>query len=148
MIDIEIVGMIVVSVFILAAICSDIKSYCIPNGLNFTFIIGGMLYSINEFGITGMMYGLTGVFIPIVFLFPLFGARVIGAGDIKLLSGIGAFVGIRVANVIVLAFIFTAIWGICLIFVRVIAGERIKGTRVHLSVPIGMATGVVLTLMI
>lgn len=68
----------------------------------------GFLCQLLERGIQGIIDFAAGGILPILLLFPLFLFRMLGAGDIKLLSALGGFLGCR-GILLVLAFSF--LWG-------------------------------------
>ncbi|NMB33492.1 MAG: prepilin peptidase [Clostridium sp.] len=78
---------------ITAALFSDIKSYKIRNKLTFTFMIIGLILAIMEGGVQGFLDSLLGIVIPFVLLIILYALRMLGAGDIKLFSAVGAVMG-------------------------------------------------------
>lgn len=67
----------------------------------------------------GLLQFLGGALLPIVLLFILFYFRMMGAGDIKLLSVLGGMIGVRSSlNLIICSFIVGAIFSIGLLFYR------------------------------
>ncbi|MFU0827959.1 MAG: hypothetical protein ACFWTJ_10605 [Lachnoclostridium sp.] len=75
------------------AVLDDLRSWKVSNSLILIGILAGMIYDIYEYGWTGINIWLSGVFLPILLLFPLFMIKALGAGDIKLFSVIGSFCG-------------------------------------------------------
>lgn len=59
------------------------------------FIGSGLVLQLLQWGITGAGKWAIGLLVPFVLLFPLFLLRMLGAGDIKLISAIGAIMGIH-----------------------------------------------------
>lgn len=86
--------MIWLAVIVSAAIYEDIKSYAIPNPLILTGWISGFLLQMMANGIQGIGYWCLGSIIPIIITYVLFYFKMLGAGDIKLLSVIGGMCGI------------------------------------------------------
>lgn len=76
------------------AVYEDIKSYTISNVLILIGWISGFLLQIMTNGIQGIGYWCLGCIIPIVVTYVLFYFKMLGAGDIKLLSVIGGMCGI------------------------------------------------------
>ncbi|SDY03241.1 prepilin peptidase [Nitrosomonas sp. Nm33] len=74
----------------------DIRQYRIPNLLVFSgAIIGVLLNSLlpQDMGGLGILTSLAGLGVGLVLLLPLYLLRALGAGDIKLMAMVGAFVG-------------------------------------------------------
>ncbi|KAB3537227.1 prepilin peptidase [Alkaliphilus pronyensis] len=87
------IKLIVLLLLILMASIADIKTYRISNKLIVSGIIMGALINLCEDSLFGLIEALTGILIPIIVLFLLFYLRMLGAGDIKLFSAIGAIMG-------------------------------------------------------
>lgn len=84
---------VIVFVLLLASIITDLKISKIKNIHVLT--AGFMGISINTFryGIEGFKMSLEGIVLPVFLLWVFFYMRLLGAGDIKLFSAIGALVG-------------------------------------------------------
>ena len=65
----------------------------------------GIIYSLYDQGVDGVLDSLLGVGIPIACLIWLHVVRMLGAGDIKLLAVLGSIVGHSVWNLILYSFI-------------------------------------------
>ncbi len=111
------------------AVAWDLRSGRIPNKLNGFWIIYGLLTSLMAGGIRGLLQGMAGVLIPVLGLMILFHFRVIGAGDIKLFAGVGAFVGADVFWIIIYSFLLCGIYGAVLVVIRIIKGLVTGGIR-------------------
>ncbi|MCW5599723.1 MAG: prepilin peptidase [Nitrosomonas sp.] len=86
----------VLSVILIFAAWQDIRHFRIPNLLIFSGVIIGILLNIllpQNFGGIGMLASLAGFGVGLAILLPLYLLRALGAGDIKLMAMIGAFVG-------------------------------------------------------
>ena len=85
--------LLVISVFaiLFVAVFVDVKTGKIPNSFNGFALSCGLIYRVVLGDVTGVWEGLLGVIIPILGLIVLFAFGVVGAGDIKLLAGIGEF---------------------------------------------------------
>lgn len=121
---------IVMCVLLAIAVAFDLRTGKIPNHLNIGFILLGTLFNSICDGFNGFIHSMLGVSIPIVVLMILFYMKVIGAGDIKLFSGIGAFVAEDVVWVMVYSFVACSIFGIIVLLVRLIrslAGGGMRG---------------------
>ncbi len=109
-----------------AASISDIKTYKIKNSIILTFLTLGILSNTLASGIQGLLSSLKGISIPFACLFLLFALRMLGAGDIKLLSALGAIFGYPlIISIMLYSFISGGIIAIVLIITRKNALQRI-----------------------
>jgi prepilin peptidase CpaA len=98
----------VVTVVLIVAAIIDGAILKVPNWLTFPFIISGWVYGLGSGGFAGLGYSLLGTFVGMMLLLLLRNMGGMGAGDVKLLAGVGAWLG----TVITLyAFAATAIVG-------------------------------------
>ncbi len=75
------------------SVVSDIKDSKIRNLYVLPAVSLGLIINAYMYGFEGLKSSLFGMVVPIVFLFGLFYFKLIGAGDIKLFSAIGALMG-------------------------------------------------------
>jgi prepilin peptidase CpaA len=95
---------------LLLAVILDLKSYKISNYLILTGVFSGIFFQYYECGWAGISLCFLGIIVPILLLFPLFIIKALGAGDIKLFSVIGSYMGIfYVFKSIAAAFIIGAV---------------------------------------
>ena len=87
------------------ALLSDIKTYKVKNAVTLSFIFIGAITNLCRDGTGGLFISLIGILIPVILFAPLYALRMLGAGDIKLFSAIGAVMGIRFISC-VMAFSF------------------------------------------
>jgi prepilin peptidase CpaA len=64
----------------------------VPNWLTFPMIVSGWVYSTWFFGLEGLGWSLLGTFVGLALLLPLYSIGGMGAGDVKLLAGVGSWV--------------------------------------------------------
>ncbi len=83
---------LVAAVLVVAAVIDGIKLK-VPNWVTFPLIIGGWLYCGVTFGWTGLGFSLLGTAVGLGLLLPLYAIGGMGAGDVKLLAGVGAWMG-------------------------------------------------------
>lgn len=76
-----------------AAVYFDLREQRIPNGLILTGLLLGMVDQFQRSLWKGLVTYGAGIFVPVLMLGALYYFRMIGAGDIKLLSVIGGFLG-------------------------------------------------------
>ncbi len=105
----DLLKIVCLSIIVFIALIQDIKTYKIKN---ITIIVGllmGGLFLIFEKDLQTILMYLCGMGLPILILMPLFILRMFGAGDIKLFSVIGLFLGPQmVLKVIVVSFFLGA----------------------------------------
>lgn len=63
----------------------------VPNWITFPMVISGWVFSTVAFGLPGLGWSLLGTLIGLAMLLPLYSIGGMGAGDVKLLGGIGAW---------------------------------------------------------
>ncbi|MBN1396195.1 MAG: prepilin peptidase [Pirellulales bacterium] len=80
------------AVLIVAAVIDGWKLK-VPNWITFPLVIGGWIYSTAYFGWEGLGWSLLGTVVGLALLLPAYAIGGMGAGDVKLLAGVGAWVG-------------------------------------------------------
>lgn len=80
----------------------------VPNWITFPLVISGWVYSTAYFGWPGLVWSLVGTAVGLALLMPAYAIGGMGAGDVKLLAGVGAWVW---GTVTFYAFCFSAIVG-------------------------------------
>jgi prepilin peptidase CpaA len=78
-------------VLVLAAVIDGWKLK-VPNWITFPLVIGGWVYSGVLFGWSGLGWSLAGTAVGLGLLLPAYAIGGMGAGDVKLLAGVGAWV--------------------------------------------------------
>src|SRR4051794_21936463 len=79
-------------VMVVAAVIDGIKLK-VPNWLTFPMILLGLAFSAAHGGWHGFLGSLEGTLLGLALLLPLYSIGGMGAGDVKLLAGLGAWVG-------------------------------------------------------
>jgi prepilin peptidase CpaA len=64
----------------------------VPNWITFPLIVAGWAYSTVYFGWEGLAWSLLGTVVGLLLLLPAYAIGGMGAGDVKLLAGVGAWV--------------------------------------------------------
>ena len=88
----------VVTLFVIVAAYVDGKELRVPNKLTFPMIIAGWFYSMiaysmaGESWMTGLGWGLAGTAVGLATLLPAYSVGGMGAGDVKMMAAIGAWV--------------------------------------------------------
>lgn len=97
-----------VTIVLIVAAVIDGFELKVPNWVTFPFIVTGWIYSTYAFGWEGLGWSLLGTVVGLALLMPAYAIGGMGAGDVKLLAGVGAWIyGIHTAY----AFAATAVVG-------------------------------------
>jgi len=84
----------VVTITLVVAAVIDGLKLKVPNWITFPMIISGWVYSVTlspYAGWEGLLYTLVGTAVGLALLLPLYAIGGMGAGDVKLLAGVGAW---------------------------------------------------------
>lgn len=90
------------AVLVLACI-SDVRTRRIPNALTFSAIVCALLFHALTGGLGATGLSLAGCFLGGALFFPMFALRGMGAGDVKLLAAVGAWLGPSTVVMVALA---------------------------------------------
>ncbi len=82
-----------VSAVLVEAAVIDGMKLRVPNWLTFHFALGGLAYAAWTGGWPLLLWSLGGAALGLALLLPLYAIGGMGAGDVKLLAGVGAWVG-------------------------------------------------------
>jgi len=97
-------------VLVLLACVPDVRTRRIPNALTLGAALAAVLFHLATAGWTGLLSSMTGWLLGAVIFFPIFALRGMGAGDVKLLASVGAWLG--PANIISVALITSIAGGL------------------------------------
>jgi prepilin peptidase CpaA len=97
-----------VSIVLVVAAVFDGWKLKVPNRITFPLVVSGWIYSTALFGWEGLGWSLLGTAVGLGLLLPAYAIGGMGAGDVKLLAGVGAWVW---GTVTFYAFCLSAIFG-------------------------------------
>src|SRR3954463_5543588 len=83
----------IVSIILVEAAVIDGLKLRVPNWLTFHLVIGGLIYGAWVYGAQGLLWALAGTVVGLATLLPLYSIGGMGAGDVKLMAGVGAWMG-------------------------------------------------------
>src|SRR4029450_2877695 len=83
----------VVVALVAVASITDVRTRRIPNLLTFGAAIAALLFHVSTGGASGLITSAGGWMLGAALFFPVFALRGMGAGDVKLLAAVGAWVG-------------------------------------------------------
>lgn len=106
-----------VSVILILAAWIDGRDLRVPNWITFPMVLAGLVYSTWTGGVTGFGAGVLGMCAGLLTLLPLYSVGGMGAGDVKLMAGIGAWMGWQVT---LAAFAVSAVLGAVMAIVMVL----------------------------
>lgn len=81
-------------IFVVAAFITDVRSMRIPNLLSLSAIISGLIVHLCIGGFQGLLSSMSGLSTGFGIMFVLYLAGAVGAGDVKIFGGIGAWTGV------------------------------------------------------
>src|SRR5688572_11761104 len=108
-----------VTIVLIVAAVIDGFELKVPNWVTFPFILSGWLYSTLAFGWEGLGWSLLGTVIGLGLLLPAYAIGGMGAGDVKLLAGVGAWVyGTHTVYAFAISAIVGALLAVTMVLVR------------------------------
>lgn len=110
-----------VCLVLIVAAYIDGKQLRVPNWLTFPLVLTGLAFNAWMGGWSGLGSGALGMIVGLACLVPLYAVGGMGAGDVKLLAGVGAWLG---AAVTFYAFCVSAIVGAAMAIVMVLYRRR------------------------
>ena len=119
----------IVSIFCVVAAYIDGKELRVPNKLTFPMIIAGWIYSAIAYGIAGdgwyvgLGWSLAGTTVGLMTLIPAMAIGGMGAGDVKMMAAIGAWVH---CTITLYAFGLSTIIGALLAVLMILFSGNIK----------------------
>jgi prepilin peptidase CpaA len=100
-----------------AACWCDVRTRRIPNALTFPAAVLGLLAATAAHGGQGTLSSAAGLLVGLLLFFPFFALKGLGAGDVKLLGALGAWLG---GPIVVMVAFYTALAGGVLAIVLIV----------------------------
>ena len=97
-----------VCLVLIVAAYIDGKELRVPNWITFPMVLSGLIFNCWMAGWSGLGLALVGMFVGLLCLLPLYAVGGMGAGDVKLMAGIGAWLGWQIT---VYSFVATVVVG-------------------------------------
>jgi prepilin peptidase CpaA len=105
-----------VCLVLIVAAYIDGKELRVPNWITFPMVFSGLIFNAYMTGWSGLGLGLVGMCVGLLCLLPLYAVGGMGAGDVKLMAGIGAWLGWRIT---MYSFVATVVVGAVMAVVMV-----------------------------
>lgn len=119
---------------VLAAACCDLRIRRIPNVLNLTGVLMGLVLHTLIMGWSGASAALFGLLAALCVYLPLYALKGMGAGDVKLMAAVGALAGPgNWLNI----FMFTALLGGAAGLTLMLLRRKTSQTLLNISVIVG-----------
>ena len=124
------------ALLLFSAVVIDVRSRRIPNVLTLTGCLAGLVLAALAGGLAGFWPSLQGLLLAFALTLPFWLLGWFGAGDVKLLSAVGAFVGVDLVMPVLLA---TGLAGALLAAVVLLDRGLLAQTRQRLAATLGLS---------
>jgi len=112
-------------VLVLGSVYSDLRWRKIPNCLTLPAIVLGLILNFLDNSWTGLIFSFLGFSVGLALFFLPFALGGMGAGDVKFLSAIGAFLG---AKAVFNVFLYACLAGGVIALYFIVTQKRVKQT--------------------
>ena len=117
-----------------ASSMTDLKYRYVDNQLIFFCMISGLLFRLLH-GVGDPVDLVAGVMCPFLFLYPFYAARLLGAGDVKLIMAAGVFTGLKGLR---MSLIPVTVIAVILMLFMAIREKKIRGLKIPMAIPISL----------
>jgi prepilin peptidase CpaA len=111
---------LVVLALVLTACLFDVRTRRIPNRLTLGAALAALVTALIQGGLAALGWSAAGWLMAVILFFPFFALRGMGAGDVKLLGAVGAWLG--PLNALYLGFFTALAGGVCALIVVLVHG--------------------------
>jgi len=134
----EIAAPIILALLILATV-TDLRTHRIPNVLSLGGLLIALVLQTTKGGTDGLLAGLGGMAIGLALFLPFYALRAMGAGDVKMMAAVGAFLGPKLALASVAATLMCGTL-LALVYIAVRGGASLTFRRYALMAKTLMGT--------
>lgn len=120
-----------VCVILIVAAYIDGKELRVPNWITYPMVFSGLIYCTWMSGWSGLGAGILGMFVGLACLLPLYSVGGMGAGDVKLMAGVGAWLGWKTT---VFAFAVSTVVGAIMAVIMVLYRGNIMKHTINVMV--------------
>lgn len=120
-----------VSIILIVAAYIDGKQLRVPNWITYPMVLSGLAYCTWVGGLSGFGMGLVGMAVGLLCLLPLYAVGGMGAGDVKLMAGVGAWLGWKVT---IYAFGVSTVVGAAMAVIMVLRKKDVMKHAVNVMV--------------
>ncbi|MFC9707130.1 prepilin peptidase [Paenibacillus sp. NPDC056933] len=120
--------------YVIAAFVTDVRSMKIPNRLTVPVTAAGFLAHIIWGGWEGFLFSAVGFSVGFGVLLLMYMIGAVGAGDVKLFGGMGAWTGLVFGiHVIIYSVLYAGVIGLVILLFRRDSAKRIRGMAGNLT---------------
>jgi prepilin peptidase CpaA len=116
---------------LIGACCTDLRDRRIPNWLTFSIVLAGLGQSLTPICTVGPMGSVLGLLSGFGLTFVLFALGALGGGDVKLMAGVGAWIG---PGPTVVVFAVTSLIGMVIVLGQALWQGRLRNLLMNTTV--------------